>query len=236
MLKDSAQAEREQEADCARIEAAVRLAETAIAALAGSDEAHKRQCELRDRTILTVADVRRNIVRRAEQAKETRKELIETFFQRSAPSQSTDDYSAMLHDIPTSALVDHLQYLLRTAELARVRGVCHAFQNRADRHRYIAAFDEILGQCALADSGDGLAQRLARICRLADETDAKLTALWFGLINPKTRNGIADEPAEAHPNAALGSNVESSDADEVRYYDEAMRRYARLAAKAVARS
>jgi hypothetical protein len=32
MLKDSVQAEREQEADCARIEAAVRLAETAMAA------------------------------------------------------------------------------------------------------------------------------------------------------------------------------------------------------------
>jgi hypothetical protein len=188
MLKDSAQAEREQEADCARIEATVRLAETAIAALAGSDEAHKRQCELRDRTILTVADVRRNIIQRAEQAKEAPKELIETFFQQNAPSQSTDDYSAMLHVIPTSALVDHLQYLIR--QLARVQGVCHAFEKRADRHRYIAAFDEILGQCALADSGDGLAQRLARICPLADETDAKLTALWFGHINPEPETTI----------------------------------------------
>jgi hypothetical protein len=64
MLKDAVQAERDQEADCARIDAAVRLAETALAALASSDEAHKRRCELRDGTILSVADVRRNIIRR----------------------------------------------------------------------------------------------------------------------------------------------------------------------------
>jgi len=57
MLKDAVQAERDQEADCARIDAAVSLAETAIAALGSSDEAHKRRCEIRDRTILGVTDV-----------------------------------------------------------------------------------------------------------------------------------------------------------------------------------
>ena len=46
MFKDAVQAERDQEAECARIDAAVSLAETAIAALADSDEAHKRRCEL----------------------------------------------------------------------------------------------------------------------------------------------------------------------------------------------
>src|SRR5215471_953606 len=103
MLKDSLQAEREQEADCARIDAAVRLAETALAALASSNEAHKRRCELRDRTILTVADVRRNIIRRAKQAQEMRREMIEAFFNGRVPSQSTIEYAAMLHDVSTSA-------------------------------------------------------------------------------------------------------------------------------------
>ena len=72
---------------------------------------------------------------------------------------------------------------------------------------------------ALADSGDELAKKLARICQLAQETDAKLTNWWLRQINPKTRNGIACEPVEAQPTAASGSNVESSDADEVRHYD-----------------
>ena len=111
--------------------------------------------------------------------------------------------------------------MIRSGDLDRVEGVYHAFQNRADRHRYIGSFDEIAAQGVLADSGDELAKRLARICQLAQETDAKLTNWWLRHISPKTRNGIADEPAEAQPNAASRSNFESSDADEVRHYDEA---------------
>jgi hypothetical protein len=219
MLKDAVQAEREQEADCARIDAAVSLAETAIVALAGSED-HKRRYELRDRTILSVADVRRNIIRRARQAQETRREMIEAFFHDRVPSQNTIEYAAMLHDVSTSALVRHLRYLIRSGELDRVEGVYHAFENRADRHRYVGAFDEVAAQCALPASGDELRRRLARICQLAHETDAKLTNLRLRHISPKTRNGIADEPAEAQPNAASGSNVESSDADEARHYDK----------------
>jgi hypothetical protein len=221
MLKDAVQAEREQEADCARIDAAISLAETAIAALARSDEADKRRCELRDRTILSVADVRRNITQRARQAEETRREMIEAYFHDRVPSQSTIEYAAMLHDVSTSALVHHIRYLIRSGELDRVEGVYHAFENRADRHLYVGAFEEVAAQCALPASGDELRRRLARICQLAQETDAKLTNLWLRHFNPKTRNGIAYEPAEAQPTAALRSNVESSDADEVRHYDEA---------------
>jgi hypothetical protein len=110
--------------------------------------------------------------------------------------------------------------LIRSRDLDRIEGVYHAFQNRADRHRYIGAFDEIAAQGALGDSGDELAKRLARICQLAQATDAKLTNWWLHHISPKTRNGIADEPAEAEPNAASGSNVESPDADDVRHYDK----------------
>ena len=149
MLKDAMQAEREQEADCARIDAAVSLAETAIVALASSDEAHERRFELRDQTILSVADVRRNIIRRARQAEETRRKMVEASFRGRVPSQSTIEYAAMLHDVSTSALVHHLRYLIRSGELDRVEGVYHAFENWADRHFYIGAFDEIAAQGAL---------------------------------------------------------------------------------------
>jgi hypothetical protein len=214
MLKDSVQAEREQEADCARIDAAIRLALTAIAAVANSDEAHKRRCDLRDRTVLSVADARRNIIRRAKQAKETRRKMIEALFHDRVPSQSTIEYAAMLHDVSTSALVHHLRYLIRSGDLDRVEGVYHAFENRADRHHYLGSFDEIAAQGAFSDSGDELAKRLARICRLADETDAKLTDLWFSHINPETRNGIAHEAvAEAQPNPTAGSSLNSSGVD-----------------------
>ena len=99
--------------------------------------------------------------------------------------------------------------MIRSRDLDRIEGVYHAFQNRADRHRYIGAFDEIAAQGALGDSGDELAKRLARICQLAQETDVKLTDWWFRHINPETRNGIAHEPAEAQPDRTVGSNVPS---------------------------
>jgi hypothetical protein len=194
MLKAAVQSEREQEVDCARIHAAVHLAETTIAALAGSDEAHERRRELRDQTILAVADVRRNIIVRAEQAKRARREMIQAFFRDRVPSQSTIEYAAMLHDLPTSALLHHLQYLIRIGELDRVEGIYHAFENRADRHLYFDAFDEIAAQCALADSGDEVRRPLARICRLAQETDTLLTKLWFHHLNATMRNGIAPKP------------------------------------------
>jgi hypothetical protein len=59
--------------------------------------------------------------------------MIEAFFYDRVPSQSTIAYAAMLHDVPTSALVYHLRYLIRSRELDRVEGVYHAFRNRADR-------------------------------------------------------------------------------------------------------
>jgi len=209
MLKDAVQAEREQEADCARIENAVRLAETAIAAFASSDEARKRRCEIRDRTILTIADVRRNIVQRAKLAKETRKQIIKAFFRERTPGQNSDDYSAMLDDVPTSALVYHMQYLLRTGELDRVRIVYHVFENRLDRHRYTGAFDEIAAQCAIADPSDDLRKRLATICRLAEEVDTKLTNLWFRQFGPEIQDGVAHEPILESP--GLGNDIDNKD-------------------------
>ena len=83
---------------------------------------------------------------------------------------------------------------IRIGELDRVEGVYHAFENRADRYLYFDAFDEIAAQSALADSGNELRRRLAKICRLAQETDTILTKLWFHHLNPTMRNGIAPKP------------------------------------------
>ena len=80
--------------------------------------------------------------------------MIQALFRDRMPSQSTIEYAAMLHDVPTSALLHHLQYLIRIGELDRVEGVYHAFENRADRYLYFDAFDEIAAQSALAESGD----------------------------------------------------------------------------------
>ena len=116
----------------------------------------------------------------------------------------------MLHDVSTSALVHHLRYLIRSGELDRVEGVYHAFENRADRHLYIGAFDEIAAQGALANSGGELVKRLATICRLADETDAKLTDVWFCQIGQRIRNELPTTrwPKHDRPPASGSSRVE----------------------------
>jgi len=89
------EAERDQDADCTRIDAAVRLAEQDIAALASRrldpDQTHRKWSEIRDRTILAVRDVRRNIVKRANEAKKIKKEMIETFFRERAAYPSNDN-------------------------------------------------------------------------------------------------------------------------------------------------
>ena len=202
MLDNLIQAERDQEADCARIDAAVHLAKTHRAALAGPDATHKDWSVNRDRIILTIRDVRHNVMRRADLAKETRKRMIETFFRKKgivAPS----DYSAMIQHIPTNGLLNYLRYLIRIGELERVQGVRAAFENRLDRHPYVSAFEEIVAECALTDSGGDLGKGLARICRLAADADAKIADLWFGHGTPDPANGTAQgSPGEGQPDVA----------------------------------
>jgi hypothetical protein len=187
MLKNVSEAERDQDADCTRIDAAVRLAEQDIAALESRqldpDQTHKKWSEIRDRTILAVRDVRRNIVKRANEAKEIQRAMIETFFRERAAYPSNDnappllEYSAVLQDIPTKGLLDHLRYLIQIGDLVRVQSLRTAFEARDDRHRYVSAFEKILAQRAFVESRD-LGERLARICLSAEEADVKITDLF----------------------------------------------------------
>ena len=84
MFKDATEAERaerDQDADYARIDAAIDAAETAIAALEGRqlspDERGKEWFALRDRTILAIRNVRHNIIKRANEAKLTERWMVE---------------------------------------------------------------------------------------------------------------------------------------------------------------
>jgi hypothetical protein len=195
MLKNIIEAERDQDADCTRIDAAVRLAEQDIAVLRcrqlGPDEAHKKWSAIRDQTILAVRDVRRNIVKRADEAKEAHRGMIEAFFRERGACPRDDkgrplpEYSAILQEIPTKGLLDHLRYLIQIGDFVRAQSIRAAFELREDRYRYVPAFEKILAQLAFAESGD-LDERLARIRRSADEVDAKITDLFFRHITTMT--------------------------------------------------
>jgi hypothetical protein len=174
-------AERDQQADWARIDAAIQLAAQAITALQtrqlDTDEARKEWFAIRDRTIIAVRDVRRNIIKRAIEAKETQTWTIEKFFREKANGNPLHEFSATLHDIPTKGLLDYLCYLTRVGDPARVQCICAVFKARVDSYRYNSTFDRMLTGFAFAESGE-LGKRLARICHLAEQADARIADLF----------------------------------------------------------
>jgi hypothetical protein len=81
MLKDAIEAERDQDADCARIDAAICLSERDIAALEDrqldSDEMRREWSTIRDRTIFAIRDMVHNVIKRAKEAKATEDAMVQ---------------------------------------------------------------------------------------------------------------------------------------------------------------
>ena len=195
---EAEQAERDQHADYARIDDAIRLAEQNIAALESwqleAHETRKKWLAIRDRTILAIREARGNMIKRANEAKGTRSRMIETFF-RDVPSPH--EFSSALQDVPTKGLLDYLNYLIRVGDVGRVQCIRVVFKARGDHHRYDLTFEKMLAQFALAEFG-GFEERLTRICRLADEVDAALAAIFAAHISTNRLQQLAvctDYPA-----------------------------------------
>jgi hypothetical protein len=192
------QAERDQDADWARIDAAIHLAGQDIAALQtrqlDPDEARKQWFAIRDRTILAIRDVRSNIIRRANGARETQTRMIEKFFREKANGNSLHEFSATLQDIPTKELLDYLCYLTRVGDPARIQCIRVVFKARVDSYRYNCTFDRMLAGFAFADAAE-LGDRLARICHLAEKADARIADLLAAYDTAKR----LDAPASQQP-------------------------------------
>jgi len=210
MLKDvteAEQAERDQDADCARIDAATNLAEQEIAALAGQhlepQEMRREWSAIRDRTILAIRDVRRNIAKRAREAKETETWIVEKLLRQESDERIQQEFSATLREVPTKALLDYLRYLIQVGDLARIQSVCGVFAGRDDRQRYKVAFDSMLSQFAFAESG-ALRERVVRIRRSAEKVDERVAALFCGDGAQRSRT-----PAPPAQIAALSQNGSS---------------------------
>ena len=183
MFKDAVaaeQAERDQEADCARIDAAIRSSEEEIAALADRQldpiAMRREWSAIRDRTIAFIRDARHNVVDRANEAKATEQWMIEKFL-RESDGRAVNEFSVMLNEVSTKDLVDYLCYLIRVGDRDRVQSVCEVFAARKDRQAYGVTFSRMLVQLALSECAD-LQERLGRICRSADRVDAKVTELF----------------------------------------------------------
>ena len=179
MFKDAIEAERveqDQDADCARIDEVIGLAKQDIAALQGQqvdpDDLREKWSAIRDRTILAIRDVRRNVVERANEARETTTwmiEQIEQTLRAESDARVIREFSAELREFPTEALLDYLRYLIKFGDVARIQSVRDVFAARADHHRYNASFVRTLEKFALPKSGvfweNGFSEFVVRLSR-----------------------------------------------------------------------
>ena len=130
MFKDADEverAERDQDADCARIDAAIDAAEKAIAAIEARqpypDERREQLSAIRDRTILAIRNVRHNIMKRANKAKQTERWMVQKWLHEVNDDRILSEYTADLQKVPTQGLFDYLGYLIRVDDLARIQSV-----------------------------------------------------------------------------------------------------------------
>ena len=184
MFKDPSEverAERHQEAGSARINAAVEAAEKAITTLATRQldptEIRNEWSAIRDRTILDIRDVRHNIIKRANAAKETERWMVEKWVREANDAKIVHEFTADLQKVPTRNLVDYLRYLIQVGDLARIQSVNAAFAARADNRPYKASFDKMLGRFTLSQCGT-IGACIAKICDLAEGVDLKITHLF----------------------------------------------------------
>jgi hypothetical protein len=184
MLKDAIEAERaerDQDADCARIDAVIGSSEQDIAVLEDrqldSDEMRKEWSAIRDRTILAIRDLLHKVAKRANDAKAAEEWVIEKLMREESDGRVMREFSVALKEVPTRELLAYLRYLVQIGDRARIQSVRIVFASREDRQAYDVTFRKMLAQFALAEYGD-LGERLTRICRLAAKVDERVVNLF----------------------------------------------------------
>src|SRR5258707_12371296 len=188
MLPKVLEIERHQLADYARVNYAITKGEDEIAALEelrlGPDELRRQTSVVRDRTVLAVREVRKNMAKRAITAKNMPGSLVESLRQRSRFAVAdTVDASlrarcfASLECIPTVTLLCHFIDAIKAGDFARAESVCFEFHTREDRHKYFVTSWAIFAQFAPSEPADIL-KRIAKICRAAEMADARVVDLF----------------------------------------------------------
>ena len=183
LLKRMVQAERDQKADEARIDGAIARAENEIAALEGQlapAELQKSINAIRDRTIITIRDVRKNMQNRINAAKN----MQAVFLRRSLRFANDDAEDATLRKrffellalTPTAALIDHFHDAIDVGDIACAESIRFEFHCRADREKYQNRFDTMVTNAALNLPLE-MQQKLTNIRNSAAKADARITNL-----------------------------------------------------------
>ena len=215
MLKNIVALERDQQADCARVENAVRMAESEIAFLETrplhSDELQKRRSAIRDRTILAVRDVRQNMAKRAVAAKAAEQSTTDEFI-RHDPGFSKDHvvphlnaFVAMLERTPIFGSAAHLRKLIADGE-RDLKSILRALEAREDSRIYAAMLEDILAQLQLAGRAR-IQDHVTVITRSAERADAEITDLLSRAGYPAVpRKQTMTSPGAENRDQALGTS------------------------------
>ena len=200
-------AERDQHADCARIDAALDSAKKNIAAVESlqldPDEIRKQWSAIRDRTILGIRNVRHNVVRRAAAAKETEIWMVVKFLREVRDGRVLREFSAELKEVPTKNLLDYLRYVIQIGDVARIQSLGAVFATRNDRRPYSATFGKMLTEFTLAQSGS-MGERIPKIYLLAETTDARLVDVFYACGRTRLRAPTSQPLLEPPRIDALG--------------------------------
>jgi hypothetical protein len=188
LLKRIVQTERDQKADEDRIDAAIARAETEIAALEqrhlAFEELQGAITAVRDRAVLIIRDVRKNMHKRTIAAKDMQKYLSDDFLRRCSRFAKDDLEDAKLRTrflellarTPTFALIDHLQDAVEAGNIACAELIRFEFQCRDNRHESMTRFETIAAKLSPHDPIE-MRKRLANICKAAEMVDARVTHL-----------------------------------------------------------
>jgi hypothetical protein len=193
------QLERDQKADGTRIDYAIAQAQREIVALrrhVGGQELQRSINVVRDRIILTVRDVRKNMARRTIAAKNMQGIVDDSFLRRSsrfATDDRTDEklrarFFELLARTPTYSLLQHLMDAIDAGNSACAENIRFEFQCREDRQQYAATFHMILDKHAFRDPVE-MRRHLANIRKVADDADARITDLLRRCAGIESENG-----------------------------------------------
>jgi len=217
------QAEREQKADKARIDDAITRVESAIAALEqrhlDPEEYQRAIITIRDRAILTIRDVRKNMVTRTIAARNMQNTVNNEFLRQRSRFAADDLADAnlrtrffeILENTPTFTLIHHLLKAVELGNTAYAESIRFEFQCRDDRHKYLASFEMILSKMALYDPVE-LRKRLTNICTAAENVDTRVTDLLRRTTNvgrhegAKAGNAVPPRTVAVHPIAVFVSH------------------------------
>ena len=181
------QAELDQNADATRIDDRIASAEKEIARLKNRqldpEELQKAIIGIRDRAVLSIRNVRKNMQTRAARTIQMQNGLNECFRQcsRFADDELEDAHFRvrlieLLARTATPALLDHLQEASQVDHMACAELIRFEFQTRGDRHAYTARFEAITGRIRHHDPVE-MRERLANICNAVKNIDSRVADL-----------------------------------------------------------